>query len=282
VENGHRRMKRVDPLLELFGQAGPDIDLAHAALLVARDAYPALDVNAYLSRIDAMATALRPVTQAAPDAASRLQAINHYLFTELGFRGNQEEYYDPRNSYLNEVMDRRLGIPITLAVLYIAVGRRLGLPLEGVNFPLHFLVRCPAEPESLLVDPFEGGHLTSRLDLEKRLAEAFKPPMELEERFLRSAEPGQILARLLRNLKQIYSRQEDYRRAAALGERIVQLDPKEAHDYRELGLLYYRLGSYPRSLEAFRAYLSLATDPEERNKVRRQIHHMYARLGRLN
>ena len=270
-----------DPLLEALEQPEEQVDLAHAALLVAREAYPGLDIDAYKDRLDDMAAPLQGLGDSVEEPAACLKALSHRLYVELGFCGNRDAYYDPRNSYLNQVIERRTGIPITLAVLYIAVGRRLGLLLEGVNFPMHFLVRCPAGPRPLLVDPFDGGRLVEPDQLRARLGDAgVEVPPDLE-RGMR-ASPRQILARLLRNLRMIYGRRGEYGRAAALGERIVRLLPEEAQDYRELGLLHYREGAYPRSLEAFRAYLALATDPEERNRVRQEIHNLYARLGRLN
>lgn len=272
-----------DTLLEFLEQPDEDIDLARAALLVARDAYPGLDIDSYMERIDEMAEPLCGRLDLASDPAAGLEALSRRFFAELGFSGNREAYYDPRNSYLNQVIERRTGIPITLAILYIAAGRRLGLPLEGVNFPLHFLVRCPAVPSALLVDPFDGGALVTPEDLRTRLEGGAEIPgeeLDLEQGM--RATPRQIMARLLRNLRMIYGRRGEYDRAADLGERIVRLVPEEAQDYRELGLLHYRQGAYPRSLEAFRAYLVLATDPAERNRARQEIHNLYARLGRLN
>src|SRR4051812_26816935 len=133
------------------------IDLARACLMIAQDAYPELDLERYLGEIERMALRLRSRLPQANGAEERIVALNEFLFGELGFRGNAGDYYDPRNSYLNEVIERRTGIPITLAVLYMELGRRIGLPLQGVSFPGHFLVRLRLRGGTLVLDPFAGG-----------------------------------------------------------------------------------------------------------------------------
>lgn len=272
----------VDPLLQLVCRPAGRVDLAHAALLVARDAYPDLDPETALAQIKALAAPLAGPVAQAPDAAARLHLVSQRLFTELGFRGNGEEYYDPRNSYLNEVIQRRLGIPITLSILYIAVGRRLGLQLTGVNFPMHFLVRCDDEPQPLFVDAFDGGAIVGRPALQKRLTQTLQRPTELEDRFLQPASPRQVLARLLRNLRQIHIQRQELRQAARLGQRVVALQPHEPQDHRDLGLLYYRLGAYQRSIAAFEQCLKLPGSAQERAATRRQMQTLFDRLGALN
>lgn len=272
-----------DPFFALT--LGPDaqIDLVRCALFIARDAYPELDVEGYVGRVGAMAAELRPRCLDQTDL-ERVHLLNRYLFEEQGFRGSaQEHYYDPRNSYLNEVLERRLGIPITLAVVYLAVGRQLGLDLEGVNFPGHFLVRCALPGENVFIDPFMEGRLLDSHGLEDLLRRINRgQAMPLEERFLRPATPRQILARMLRNLKQIHIRQRRFAQAIRAGEQILWLQPSEAEDYRDLGYLYYQVRDNRRSLEALEQYLSRTGEPDDAGEVRSLIQDLASRLGSLN
>lgn len=260
------------------------LDLVRGALLIARQAYPQLEVETYVARVGEMAAQLRPRCAGCAEL-ERLQQLNYYLFEEQGFRGApQDHYYDVRNSYLNEVLERRLGIPITLALLYLAVGRQLRLSLEGVNFPGHFLVRCALPGEFLFVDPFTGGRILGTHDLEELLRRVNRgQPMPLEKRFLQAASPRQILARLLRNLKQIHIRQRQFAQAIRAGEQILWLQPSEAEDYRDLGYLYYQVRDSRRSLEALEEYLRrTGGQPEDAAEVQSLIQDLAARLGALN
>ncbi len=272
-----------DPFFALTQGPDAQIDLLRCALFIARDAYPELDVEGYVARVAAMAAALRPRCTGLTDL-EQVRLLNSYLFEEQGFRGStQEQYYDPRNSYLNEVLERRLGIPITLALVYLAVGRQLGLDLEGVNFPGHFLVRCALPGEQLFIDPFMAGRLLEPHDLEELLCRVNRgQTMPLEERFLRVASPRQILARMLRNLKQIHIRQRQFAQAIRAGEQILWLQPSEAEDYRDLGYLYYQVRDSRRSLNALEEYLRRTGEPEDAGEVRSLIQDLASRLGSLN
>ncbi|TME21247.1 MAG: hypothetical protein E6I75_31275, partial [Chloroflexi bacterium] len=179
------------------------IDLARAALLIAAEEYPDLEPRHYLDQLDRLGQALRArlVHESAPER--QIAALNALLFGEEGFRGNEASYYDPRNSYLNQVLDRRLGLPITLALIYVEVGRRARLPLSGVGFPAHFLVVYEAEPR-LLVDPFNCGRLLSASDCQQLLWQAFGSSARLEPGQLAVSPPREILARLISNLKVAY------------------------------------------------------------------------------
>ena len=150
-------MTAPDRFAELMARDEAEIDLARACLLIAQDAYPGLDVDGYLGEIERLAARLRGRLPQSQDAGERVAALNQFLFDDLGFSGNADHYYDPRNSYLNEVLDRRTGIPLTLSVLYLEIGRRVGLALEGVSFPGHFLVRLQLRGAMLVFDPFSGG-----------------------------------------------------------------------------------------------------------------------------
>ena len=193
-------------------------DLAEASLLIAQDEYPELDVPRYIARIDAMADTIRGRLAADAFGEQRVVALNHYLFGELGYAGDIQTYYDRRNSYLNDVIERRTGIPITLSVLYMEIGRRIGLALQGVSFPGHFLVKLKVKRGQLVLDPFTGGEPQGEDDLKKRLEQVLPPrdaPIEID-RYIQAASARQIVVRMLRNLKGIHTKAGDNERSLAV------------------------------------------------------------------
>jgi len=235
----------VTPDLLLFQHVvgrGDDFDLLVASLVAVEFEYPGLDVSRYVARVDAFAEMVRSAAGAGDEAASdgQLVALDRTFFGELGFRGNQDDYYDPKNSFINEVIDRRTGIPISLSVLYIELGRRLGLDLAGLSFPGHFLVRYQAGDELVFIDPFHQG---ARLDveaLEDRLRRVVGPGAELAEEHLEPASKHHMLTRMLTNLAAIYRRAGDVYRGIAVLERMMILDPANARVDGELKLLRRR------------------------------------------
>jgi regulator of sirC expression with transglutaminase-like and TPR domain len=245
------------------------IDLPRAALLVAGEEYPDLDPAAYLARIDALGAALRERISEEPMADRQVAALNALLFGEEGFRGNSAAYYDPRNSYLNEVLDRRLGIPITLSVVYVAVGRRAGLPLVGVGLPAHFLVACEG-PTRLLVDPFNCGRVVGLDDCHELLRQAFGSAMVLEPRHLEATPPRHILARLITNLKVAYQRSGDLPRALRASEQLSLVLPTSA-ELRDRGLLRYRLADLAGAAAELSQYLEFEPAAPDAEAVRRHI-----------
>ena len=274
----------------------PDPDLAVAALMIARIEYPALDAGPYLEQLDSIGTEARrrvadaPATAADappdvdPDRYAQVMALNGYLFGEMRFVGNEMHYEDPRNSFLNQVLERRTGIPITLALIYMEVARRAGLPVEGVNFPGHFLLRCPArrglpDAEDLIIDAFHGGALLSR-DLLRRRAEAQSSwpdggdPALVYSRLLPHATKPQILARMLLNLKRVYVRMLSFPQARDITELLIAVDPAAINELRDRGLLAYHLKDFTAALRDLQAYLQLtssATLGEEERQEQEQI-----------
>ncbi|MBV8030892.1 MAG: tetratricopeptide repeat protein, partial [Betaproteobacteria bacterium] len=246
----------------LVSDKNPAGDLARACLMIAEDAYPSLDSSRYLAEIDALAGRLR-ARLATGSIEARVVALNELLFDELGYWGNTDDYYDPRNSYLNEVIDRRTGIPITLSVLYMEVGRRVGLPLEGVSFPGHFLVRLRLHGGMLVLDPFAGGSPQSEAELRERLervipegAAADVPVSELPlDQFLEPASNRQIVARVLRNLKAIYRETDRPERLLQVLNRMLALSPDSPAELRERGFVYQRLECWRPALADLTAYL---------------------------
>jgi len=283
-------MAAPDPFAELMGREEPAIDLARACLLIAKDAYPGLDVDGYLGEIERLAARLRGRLADADGAEERVAALNEFLFAELGYSGNAEDYYDPRNSYLNEVLDRRTGIPLTLSVLYMEIGRRVGLPIEGVSFPGHFLVRLRLRGALLVLDPFFGGEPQSEADLRARLRRVIPegasgpvPPEELPlEQFLEPAGKRQILARLLRNLKGIYREADKPERLLDVLNRMLVVAPEAHGELRERGVLYERLECYRAALKDLSDYSTLEPDAADADEVRARVVKLSAICARLN
>ena len=261
------------------------LNLAEAALVLAREEYPQIDIAAYLSRIDALAATLRQRLRADIPASEKLALLCRYLFDELGFSGNTADYYDPRNSYLNEVLDRKLGIPITLSVLFIEVGRRLGLPLSGVSFPGHFLVKCALRDGAVIVDTYAKGASLGIKDLQKRLrvlSGGVDVAPEAVMRLLTVAPPADILARMLRNLKAIHVGHGDLLKALTAVNRVLDLRPQSADDYRERARLHEELECFRAALMDFESYLRLDPETDDAHAVRGKIAQLRERASRLN
>ena len=283
-------MARLDRFAEMLSREDGRIELASACLQIAEDAYPGLDVDGYVGEIERFAKRLR--ARLAPDAAAedRVIALNEFLFDDLGFSGNIDNYYDPRNSYLNEVLDRRIGIPITLSVLYMEIGRRIGLPFEGVSFPGHFLVRLPLRGGTLVLDPFSGGVPQSEDELRERLKRVIPrdaaggvPVAELPlDQFLEPASNRQILARVLRNLKGVYREKDHPERLLEVLNRMVIVAPESAAELRDRGLVYQRLECWRPALKDLTDYLEREPDAADLDEVRAKMVELSLRCARLN
>ncbi|HEX5477411.1 MAG TPA: tetratricopeptide repeat protein [Burkholderiales bacterium] len=281
------------PLAEfesLLRKEDRDIDLARACLMVAQDAYPALDIERYVAAIDGLALRLHSRLAPSGGAEEKVIALNQFLFEDLGYWGNTDDYYDPRNSYLNEVIDRKTGIPITLAILYMELGRRIGLALEGVSFPGHFLVRLQLRGGALVLDPFSGGAPVSEPELRQRLKrvvpEGAAPGVSVAElpleQFLEPASPRQILGRLLRNLKGIYRETEKPERMLEVLNRMLVVFPGAAGELRERGYVYQRLECWRPALQDLTDYLARDPDADDLDEVRGAVLELSARCARLN
>jgi regulator of sirC expression with transglutaminase-like and TPR domain len=294
-------------LVQSFTHAAlsPDPDLAIAALMIARVEYPKLDAGPYLDRLDALGReARRRVAQASmpledlpprvdPVRYARVMALNGYLFGELRFAGNDRQYEDPRNSCLNEVLDRRTGIPITLALVYLEVARRAGVDVEGVNFPGHFLVRCRAprgtDADDLIIDAYHGGALLSEHDLLQRYARPDEDEPHAPARLLARAAKPQILARMLLNLKRVYVQMLSYPQARDVTELLLAVNPSAIEELRDRGLFAYYLNDFAAALRDLEAYLKLSAqanpDEDERSEHDRIWEHVKTlrkRMASLN
>jgi regulator of sirC expression with transglutaminase-like and TPR domain len=280
----------LEPFAQALARDDDRIDLAQACLMIAQDAYPRLEVERYLAEIERMALRLRARLPAAGGAEESIVALNEFLFEHLGYWGNTEDYYDPRNSYLNDVIDRKTGIPITLSILYMEVGRRIGLPLEGVSFPGHFLVRLRLRGGMLVLDPFAGGAPLSEAELRARLQRVVPPgathnvPVaELPlEQFLEPASKRQILSRVLRNLKAIYRETDKPDRMLEVLNRILLVTPDAHAERRDRGYLYQRLECWRPALQDLTAYLEREPDAPDIDEVRVRLMELTALCRRLN
>jgi regulator of sirC expression with transglutaminase-like and TPR domain len=271
---------------EWLARARPDdVSLAEGALLIAAEEYEDLDIAAYLQRIDAMGSALRQRLREDISTSDALLALNRYVFEELGFSGNADDYYDPRNSYLNDVIERKLGIPITLAVLYIEIGRRIGLPLQGVSFPSHFLVTCALRDGTVVLDPFAGGASLGLEDLQERLR-PIATDVELDERTLKTllapAAPREVFARMLRNLRAIHEDRGEDLKALAASSRILMLLPNAAEEYRHRAELYVKLECFRAALSDWKSYLRLEPHARDAEHARARIAELEPLVARLN
>ncbi|MFQ5878383.1 MAG: SirB1 family protein [Acidobacteriota bacterium] len=269
---------------EIMSLPDEAIDLAQASLLIAREEYPGLQVGDYLARLDGMAGAVRSRLRGGEVFTGRIAHLNRLLFDEMGFRGNRGEYYDPRNSFLNDVLDRRLGIPISLSTVYIEVGRRAGIPLAGVSFPGHFLVRYMGREVAtdVLIDPFNRGQILSARECRRLIEETFRGQMEFRPEFLRRARKREIIERVLNNLKIIYQGRRDYHRALNAQELLICVHPERPSGIRDRGLFYYRLACFAQAAEDLASYLEAAPDAPDAAAVRARLDSIARLAPRMN
>ncbi len=256
---------------------GEAADLGRAALHLARIAYPSLDPDRWLAELDTLADGVRARVPAGAPPADVVEALTAHVFGACGFRGNQDEYYDPRNSFLNDVLARRTGIPISLAVVLIETGARLGVALEGVGFPGHFLVRAPGPYGPVLRDPFFGGRIVAADDLLARFRAVAAPhATAVPPGAVQRAGTPAILTRMLRNLLRVYLERGEHEQALAAADLALVLVPDSADELRVRGLLYERLDCAPAALADFRRYLELAPQAPDAAAIRERI----VQLGR--
>ena len=259
------------------------IRLDRAALLVAAEdeAYRKVDVDEYLARLEKLGEMARERVD--QSAGAPIDAFNRFMFEEMGFAGNQLDYYDPRNSFLNHVIDRRVGIPITLSILYMEVGRRAHLKVEGIGLPSHFIVRARAgdSTEGTLVDPFHGTTLSLE-DCQDRLDTIYDGQVRLTEEHLRAATKREILARLLTNLKLIYTQARMYRQALAAVERIQIVAPGTASEHRDRAALLMQLDRLPEAIAATETYLRRAPEATDAKEARERLHLLERQLAMRN
>ena len=245
------------------------IDLIRAALTIARTEYPGLDAESYVGRVDELARMATTRISEVGDVGQTIAALNHVLFEEAALRGNRDDYYDPRNSFLNDVLDRGLGIPITLALIYMEVGRRLGFPLFGVGMPGHFLLKhYDIDGRETLIDCFSGGDILSQKDCQHRLDEIYAGQMTLRPEFLLAVSRRQILTRILNNLKTIYLSARNFRKALPVVDLVLVIYPRSPEDVKQRAQIRYSLGQNKGAAEDLEQYLKMSPDASDADEIR--------------
>lgn len=245
------------------------IDLVGAALAIARIQYPQLDAAKYVHQFERLAARVRSRIADLGDAAQTIAALNHVLFTEEGFAGNTEDYYDPRNSFLNAVLERKLGIPITLALVYLEVARRVGFPVFGVGMPGHFLLKhYDVEGRGIIIDAFHRGALLTPKDCQLRLSQVYGGQVPLQPDALATVNRRQMLTRMLNNLKNIYVSTRNFRRALVMVDMVLAIYPRSPEDVKQRAVLHYNLGQLGRALQDFGDYLKMSPETSDADDIR--------------
>ncbi|HWU71765.1 MAG TPA: SirB1 family protein [Pseudoxanthomonas sp.] len=269
----------------LAAQADETVPLLETALLIARDEYPDLDADLYDTVLQSHAEHLRPEIDAIDAWPLKMAAINRHLFDELGYTGNHDEYYDPRNSYLNEVFERRLGNPISLAMVQMEVARRLGVPLDGVSFPGHFLVRLPVDDGILVMDPFNGGRPLGADELRERAKPHLGGDAPDDSTLLQILDPAThraILIRVLRNLHGVYAERDEWDRAARCADRVLKLVPDQAEALRDRGLAYLKMDYAHGARHDLTRYLHVAPEAPDADAMRERLVELSAGKSRMH
>jgi regulator of sirC expression with transglutaminase-like and TPR domain len=271
--------------LHLRSAKDEEIPLFASALLIAKDEYPDLADDDYESLLTQYVQRLRKVVDQGEAPATQLRSLNSFLYDELGFTGNDQDYYDPRNSYLNDVLDRRLGNPISLAVVQMELARRLELPLQGVSFPGHFLVRLPLDEGIVVLDPFQKGRSLDAAELRRRARTHLETQDIDDQRLARMLEPAThraILSRMLRNLKAVYSEREQWDKALRCCDRLLTVDSHQPTEYRDRGQLYQKLGHRRAARDDLKRYLALVPQAEDADAIGTELAELSGDLPRLN
>lgn len=257
-----------------IAQPDDQINLALSALYIAQEEYPDLDIFEYVNALDTIAAEIeeRLPTQKYP--LRIIQSINQYLYDDLGFRGNTVEYYDPRNSFLNEVIERRVGIPITLALVYLEIAKRIDFPMVGIGMPGHFLIRPAVAEMEIFVDAFNRGEVMFPDDCQERLMQVYGQPVTMQPEFLVAVTNRQFLVRILSNLKIIYLNGQQLEKALAAVERILLLFPDVPVEIRDRGLIYYQIGRWVSAASDFETYLAKVPDAQDAPVIRRLLNQL--------
>ena len=258
------------------------LELARVALLVAAESDLDVDIDGELRQLEGWADELR--SRVTPDLNNlqKLARLRSFVFDHLGFRGDRRDYYSPSNSLLHQVMKRRRGIPLTLSIVFMELGWRIGIPFEGVAFPGHFLVRLPGEPRDLLLDPYKRGMMVHEEDCRQMLLESTGGRMSYDPTLTVSVGKRDIVARLLHNLKGAYLRAGDDAQALAAVERLLVLSPGDPEEVRDRGLLLFRMQKYGLALESLSAYLDAAAGAADRETIEGHVRTLRELLATLN
>ena len=288
----HRQVSKNDKsatVAEAFASlVGPHVEderipLDRAALTIARTEYPGLDFDPYLRRLEELARGVKERLPRVAEPGEIIAALNYVLFEQEGFRGNRQDYYDPRNSFLNDVLQRRLGIPITLALVYMEVARRIGFPLFGVGMPGHFLLKhYDVEGRETLIDAFNRGAIVTASECQNRLDEIYSGQLPLHPQFLLSVSRRQMLTRILNNLKNVYMASRNLRKGLEVVDLICAIYPRSPEDVKQRALLRYSLGQLRGAVEDLEEYLKMSPDASDADEVRHTALSIRRSLATLN
>jgi regulator of sirC expression with transglutaminase-like and TPR domain len=259
------------------------LDLLRAALAMARVEYPLLDAEVYVRKVEQLARRVSALVREPGDPQQSIAAVNRVLFDEEMFRGNTVDYYNPRNSFLNDVLDRRLGIPITLALVYMEVGRRAGFPLLGVGFPGHFLLKhYEVSGKALLIDAFERGKIVTEADCQQRLDTQYSGQLNLQPEFLMAVTRRQMLTRILNNLRTVYLSQRNFRKAVQIVDLVLVIYPRSPEDVKQRALLRHNLQDYRGALADFEDYVNMLPDASDAEEIRQAARALRRTLASMN
>ena len=256
------------------------IGLAEAALLIASGEYPSLDPALYLRRLDSMASTVASRLGGETDSFRTIDEINRFLYAEEGFSGNSQEYYDPRNSFLNDVMDRKIGIPITLSTIYLEVAERLGFPLVGVGLPGHFLVKHPYF--QIIIDPFDHGRLLSETYCRTRMEQVLGDTVEFHPSFLDAVGKRHIVVRMLNNLRAVYFNGRQYGKALDITGLSLAVQPDSPEEHKQRAGLLLHLGRYAEAVSDLNFYLAQTPPPDDADEVRETLAKLRRTIAQMN
>lgn len=278
-------MKTIDQFAGLVAPDVPDedIDLLRAALTYACSEYPNLDVETYVHRVETLARRVRQELKDSLEPRDILATLNQILFREEGFRGNRDDYYDPRNSYLNEVLDRKTGIPITLSLIYMEVARRVGMLVFGVGMPGHFLLKhYDVDGQQTFIDPFNSGSLLTAAECEVRMEEVYQGRLQLQPEFMNTVGKRQMLTRMLNNLRGIYVSSRNFKKALTIVDFILAIHPRSPEDLRQRALLRYNEGMLRGAAEDLDEYVKIAPEASDAEEMRHTAISIRRTLAMMN
>jgi len=259
------------------------VDLLRSALTFSRIEDPQLDIETYVRRVDDLAARVAEKIEDPDDAVQIIAALNDVLFQEEMFRGNTVDYYSPRNSFLHDVLDRRLGIPITLALVYMEVARRVGFQLFGVGMPGHFLLKhYDVDGQSILIDAFERGSIVTEDDCRQKLDSIYSGQVALQPEFLLAVTRRQMLTRMLNNLRAVYLSQRDFRRAVQVVDLILVIYPRSPEDMKQRAVLRYNLNDYRGALSDFEEYVKMSPDASDAEEIRQTALSLRRSMAMMN
>jgi len=259
-----------------------NLELDRAALLIAAEQYPRLDIEIFLAQLDSFAEAAQTRDDFYADPLVRIMRLGNLLFEELGFHGNTDSYFDARNSFLNDVIERRVGIPITLSVIMTEVARRIGLRLFGVGMPGHFLVKYADDEQEIFIDPFHGGRILNEERCREMIEEMYNGEISFHPSFLYASTKKQILSRMLQNLKNVYARAKDHYKTLGVIERMLLINPDSETELRDRGLVYFGMGQYVQARADLEAYLRLEPEAEDASEIKNRLRDLQRRQAQLN